>query len=122
MVADLPCWVTKVVTAELATTELRSITDRAEVLDHYRTSPAPADVIVLTQMVTDWFAIVETRFRPGADGTTRRKIATYPFDADGRIIGELSYPTDFPGWRPGGPTPPTAGGRRRKLRRAAVRE
>src|SRR3546814_17021743 len=42
MVADQPCWVTTVVTAELATTGLRSITDRAEVLDPYRTTPAPA--------------------------------------------------------------------------------
>src|SRR3546814_13505114 len=78
MVADLPCWVTNVVTAELATTELRSITDRAEVLDHYRTSPAQADVIVLTQLVTDWFAHVETRFRPGAVGTTQTVYTSLP--------------------------------------------
>src|SRR3546814_19685709 len=85
MVADQPCWVTKVVTAELATPELRSITARAEVLDHYRTSPAPADVLVLPQMVTDCFAIVETRFRPGTDHPTPRQLPTSPLAAADRL-------------------------------------
>src|SRR3546814_20100965 len=78
MVADQPCWVTKVVTAALATTQLRSITDRAEVLDHYRTSPAPAAVIVLPHMVTDWFAIVQTRFPHGTAVPPHRTLAPSP--------------------------------------------
>jgi len=91
LMADKCCLVAKVVDAAHQTLELHSVTDRSMLVRHLRDEPVPQNLKVLTQLVTDWYAVVELRLRHGVDGPTRRRIMIVPFAADGRIVGELAY-------------------------------
>lgn len=92
MISDPCCLVSKVVDpTDYRTLELHTRTDRSALIGYLRDEPVPQNLRVVTQLVTDWYAVVEVRHGHGLDGPIRRRVMILPFAADGRIVGELAY-------------------------------
>ena len=97
LLSDPCCLVSKVVDpTDYRTLELHTLTERSALIGHLRDEPVPQNLQVVTQLVTDWYAVVEARHGHGIDGPIRRRVMIVPFAADGRIVGELAYSIQLP--------------------------